>query len=215
MNLPNKITLSRIVLVVCMIITLLALNIVAIVSPNTLIPSDLMLGETNINLIFMIVCIVFIFTAATDWLDGFLARKLNMISDLGKFLDPIADKLLVNSMIVFLCVPVSYTSNQMLFPVFCAIILIGRDILVDTIRMMAAKKNIVIAANIFGKLKTVFQMIVIPLVLLNGWPFSLFDASWPTYFSITHILIYCTTLISLLSAVIYIYQNRKVFMSDE
>jgi phosphatidylglycerophosphate synthase len=72
-------------------------------------------------------------------------------------------------------------------------------------------KGIVLAANIFGKLKTVFQMVAIPLVLLNGWPFSYFDLSWDPALRIASFFVYAATLASFLSGMIYFIQNRKVF----
>ena len=77
-------------------------------------------------------------------------------------------------------------------------------------QLQAAQRGIVVAANIFGKLKTVFQMIAIPLVLLNGWPFSYFDSSWPSYCRIAMIFVYIAAFFSLLSGIIYVYQNRHV-----
>jgi phosphatidylglycerophosphate synthase len=100
-------------------------------------------------------------------LDGYLARKWNQVTDLGKFLDPIADKLLVNSVLVFLAVPFAFAPNQIHVPVFCVILMIGRDLVVDALRFVAAKKNYVIAANMFGKAKTVAQMIALPFIFLN------------------------------------------------
>ncbi len=219
MNLPTKITVSRIVFIVLMLIGLFVLQCLG---PNVLKAEDLLLGDTGINLVYLVLCIFFVIAASTDWLDGYLARKNNQVTDLGKFLDPVADKLLVNSIIIFLVVPSFYVINdttspfvQMDFPVFCAIILIARDIIVDMLRFVAAKKNVVIAANVFGKLKTVFQMVTIPLILLNDWPFRYFDNTWPEFLSVTNILIYITTFISILSGVIYVYQNRKVFSNNE
>ena len=156
--------------------------------------------------------IIFLIASFTDFLDGYLARKNNQVTSLGKFLDPVADKLLINSMIIFLCVPNTIASGQITISVWCAIIFVARDIVVDALRFIAAQKNIVIAANIFGKLKTVFQMVAISFVLLNGWPFSYFDATWLTGLHITDFIVYAATIVSFLSGVIYIIQNRKVFL---
>ena len=217
MNLPTKITFTRIIFIALMILGLLTLEIISFINP-TLIPSSLItydVGGAKLNLVYLIVCGFFIIASATDWLDGYLARKNNQVTDLGKFLDPVADKLLVNCTIIFLCVPQIYAEEQMAFPLFCAIFIIARDIVVDMLRFMAAKKNVVIAANIFGKLKTIFQMVTIPLVLLNDWPFSYFDSFLGEYFSITHIFVYLTTLISIVSGVIYVYQYRKAFIDEK
>ena len=101
MNIPNKITLSRIIIVGMMLIALFALDIVYWVNPFS-VP---MLGNSGINVIDLVICIVFILGALTDKLDGSLARKWNQVTDLGKFLDPIADKLLVDSLLIYLCLP--------------------------------------------------------------------------------------------------------------
>ena len=171
------------------------------------------LGNTKINLIFLIVCIFFIVASLTDFLDGYLARKNNQVTDLGKFLDPVADKLLVNSMIIFLSAPsvfAPYASTNISFNVWCVIIMIARDIVVDALRFIASSKNVVIAANIFGKMKTVLQMVAIVLVLLNGFPFSYFDNNWISGLHITDFVVYLATFVSFMSGVIYVIQNRKV-----
>ena len=111
------------------------------------------LGNTNINLVYFIVFIIFVVASFTDFLDGYLARKNNQVTALGKFLDPVADKLLINSMIIFLCVPNAISVGQINISVWCAIIFVARDIVVDALRFIAAQRNIVIAANIFGKMK--------------------------------------------------------------
>ena len=204
MNIPTKITTVRIVLVAVLLVFLFACSVI----PSFESP---LLGNSGINLVYLIACIVFIVASLTDFLDGYLARKWNQVTDLGKFLDPIADKMLVNGLLIFLVFPWSFASNQRCFiPVFCVILMVIRDLVVDGLRFIAAKKNEVIAANIFGKLKTVSQMVAIPVVLLNGWPFSYFDSSWPAAINISSILIYIATFFSLLSGIIYVIQNRKV-----
>lgn len=208
MNLPTKITFSRIIIIILMIIGLSVLGLLT--SNGTLVVPTL--GNTNINLVYFIVFIIFVVASFTDFLDGYLARKNNQVTALGKFLDPVADKLLINSMIIFLCVPNAISVGQINISVWCAIIFVARDIVVDALRFIAAQRNIVIAANIFGKMKTVFQMVAISFVLLNGWPFSYFDANWMAGLHITDFIVYIATAISLLSGVIYVIQNRKVFL---
>ena len=208
MNLPTKITFSRIIAIILMIITLVVFNFVNCDGLKV------NLGNTSINIVFFFVFIIFVIASFTDFLDGYLARKNNEVTNLGKFLDPVADKLLINSMIIFLVAPsisAPYVGEgQLSISVWCAIIFVIRDIVVDAIRFIGAQKNVVIAANIFGKAKTVLQMVAISLVLLNGWPFSYFDASWPIGLHITDFVVYLATLVSLLSGIIYVVQNRKV-----
>ena len=211
MNLPTKITFTRIVATVLLIGTLFVLSLIDFIAPD--------LGNTGINLVFLIIFIFFVIASYTDHLDGYLARKNNQVTDLGKFLDPVADKLLINSMVIFLIAPslfARYAPNQIItFNMWCAILLIVRDIVVDALRFIAAQKKSVIAANIFGKMKTVFEMIAIGVVLLNGFPFNYFDATWPAGLHIADFLVYITTAMSLVSGVIYVWQNRQVFLGEK
>ena len=210
MNLPNKITVSRIIMIFVMIIAMFVLAFF----PNLTVKS---LGNSRINLVYFIFTIVFILAAFTDMLDGKIARKCNLVTDLGKFLDPIADKLLNDAMMIFLLVPQAYAPEQRSNPVMltvlaiCVVLMIARDLIVDALRLVAVKKNIVIAANIFGKAKTVLQMVAIPMLLLNDWPFSYFDSSWPQALQISNWFFYAATIMSVVSGVIYVYQNRAVF----
>lgn len=217
MNTPTKITLSRIILVGIMLLTLACLDIISAVNPTLLTPLNMTLGDTHINVVYLSICVVFIIAASTDALDGYLARKNNQVTDLGKFLDPVADKVLVNSLLIYLAVGHfirSYATSQFVIPAAFVIIMVIRDIVVDALRFIAANKKVVIAANIFGKAKTVAQMITIPLVLLNGWPFSYFDYNWPRQLRIVSFFIYITTALSLLSGIIYVIQNRKVLKNE-
>ena len=216
MNLPTKITVSRIGAIVLMIITLFVLSVIKSVNNDF---NVIILGKSGINLVFLIIFIFFLLASFTDFLDGYLARKNNQVTSLGKFLDPVADKLLINSMVIFLTAPSMFASyipdatNVASFSVWCAIILVARDIIVDALRFIAAEKGIVIAANIFGKAKTVLEMIAISLVLLNGWPFIYFDAGWAI--RIVDIVVYLATFVSLLSGIIYIIDNRKVLVDNK
>ena len=209
MNLPNKITISRIILIFGMIIAMFVLALI----PGFVVPN---LGDSGINLVYLIFACVFIVAAFTDMLDGKIARKYNLVTDFGKFLDPIADKLLNDATMIFLLVPQAYASAQrndstmITILAVCVILMIARDLVVDALRLVAVKKNIVIAANIFGKAKTVLQMIAIPMLLLNDWPFSLFDKTWPFSLQISNIFFYLATIMSLVSGVIYVWQNRAV-----
>ena len=211
MNTPTKITVSRIIAIALMIVGLITLDIINAAKGTILAPlTHIGLGITHINIIGLVLCIIFILAASTDALDGYLARKNNQVTDLGKFLDPVADKLLVNSLLIYLCVKHSYMTPQYVIPYMLVLVMIARDIVVDSLRFIAAKKNVVIAANIFGKAKTVAQMVTIPIMLLNGWPFSYFDRQWTPQLRIVSFFAYITTALSLISGIIYIVQNRKV-----
>ena len=207
-NLPTKITILRIALVAALLVFLFVWTIgektAHWASPN----------YGGVSLVGLISAIVFILASATDALDGYLARSRNEVTDLGKFLDPIADKMLVNSCLIFFAISWGFNADSLKIPAFCVILMILRDLVVDTMRFVAASKGKVVAANIFGKLKTVFQMIAIPLVMLNGWPFSYFDSSWNQYCRIAMIFVYLATAMSLLSGIFYIIDNRNVFKEE-
>lgn len=214
MNLPNKITISRIVLICAMLIGILVLALI----PDFKAPN---LGNSPVNLVYLIICIIFIVAAFTDMLDGKIARKYNLVTDFGKFLDPIADKLLNDGLMIFILVPQAYAVSQrrdtvmLTILLFCVVLMIGRDLVVDALRLVAVRKNIVIAANIFGKAKTVLQMVAIPMILLNDWPFSYFDSNWPQSLQISNIFFYLATIMSVVSGVIYVYQNRAVLKGNK
>ena len=212
MNLPTKITFSRIIATVLLIVTLFVLSLI----PNLSTPE---LGNTRINLVFLIIFVFFVIASYTDHLDGKLARKNNQVTDLGKFLDPVADKLLVSSMLIFLCSPTFAPYNveqRLFFPVWCVIIMVARDTVVDALRFISAQKGTVIAANIFGKLKTVLQMVAIALVLLNDFPFHyLYPNNTNPYLTVTAFIVYAATAVSFISGVIYVYQNRNAFLKEK
>ena len=214
MNLPNKLTLTRMIVIFLTIVAMVVLSFL-----NINISFDI--WNTSINLIYLIFCGVFILAAFTDFLDGHIARKRNLVTDFGKFLDPIADKLLNDVMMIFLLVPQVYAPNQrsdktmLTLLMVCVMIMIARDLIVDGIRLVAVKKGEVIAANIFGKIKTVLQMVAIPFLLLNNFPFSYFDSTWPQYLQISNLLFYLATFASFLSGIIYIVQNKHVLKSGE
>lgn len=195
MNLPNKITISRLIIAVIMIF--FAVFPWANVGASSILTT---LGNTGFTILDLILAILFVVGSATDAIDGKIARKYNLITDFGKFFDPLADKFLVNSALIFLA---CYGR----IPALIIILMIGRDLAVDGIRFMAASKGEVIAANIFGKLKTVFQMVTIPFVMLNGFPFNyLFKEH--TYIFLD-VLLNITCAMSLISGFIYLYRGRK------
>lgn len=215
MNLPTKITFSRIIIVALLFITLFILNFISF--------DNFTFGPENapISIVNLVICIVFVLGSITDWLDGYLARKNNQVTTLGKFLDPIADKMLVNSTLIYLCAATSLTYNAnndklLVLSPFIVIVFICRDLIVDAVRLMAASQSQnVISANIFGKLKTVFQMIAIPVYLLNGFPFSYFDANWINGLRIADFLMYLALFFSVLSGIIYLVKNKSVFLGKK
>lgn len=155
--------------------------------------------------------ILFLLACLSDWLDGLIARKFNWVSNFGKLWDPIADKILINS--VLIC----FAYWQMI-PAFIPIIMIARDVAVDADRMVAAKKNVVVAANIYGKLKTIMQMVacIVIFFILNaqytvvGDPlvYELYDerALW---WGVQNLGMYMAAVLSILSGVIYFIDIHK------
>jgi len=192
MNLPNKITLFRLVCVV-LICALLLLPF------ESWLPYQI--PVINISLTYLIVFILFVLGSISDFLDGHIARKYNLVTNFGKFMDPIADKLLVNSLFIIL---VNHGPIQI--PVIIPVIMVARDIVVDVMRLLAAEQGKVVAANIFGKIKTVTQMIALIIVLLNDFPFALLNLP----FSVGIVVCYIAMAASLLSGVIYVIQNRNL-----
>lgn len=208
MNLANKITTFRIVMVGVIILVML-------------FPYKFVGVETipyvfgNVNVVYFVALILFLIAAISDAIDGHIARKYDMITDLGKFLDPIADKLLVNILLVILLVPdliLPGVSDQMKMPILPVVIMIGRDLIIDGLRLVAANKNKVLAANVGGKIKTILQMIAIPLVLLNNWPFSLIIAS--ETFNFASLFVYLAALASLISGIVYLVQNYHILKEE-
>lgn len=194
MNLPNKLTLVRVLLVPVLIcIYLFPYDSVGIIVPT------LSVGSMKIGGVKFVLFIIFMIASLTDALDGMIARKYNLITTFGKFADPIADKLLVNSILLLL-------AGDGTIPVLVCIIMVGRDIIVDAIRLMAAGSSRVIAAGFLGKLKTVCQMIAIGLLLLDNFPFEMIGIPMAT------IMIWVATFVSMYSGYDYFMKNKDILM---
>lgn len=191
MNLPNRITLFRIFLTFVMILILLfpfyALNI----EFKTYIVD----GKIAVDSRYIIAGIIFMVASLTDFLDGYLARKNNMVTDFGKFLDAIADKVLVNAALIIL------SSRGFISPII-TVIIISRDIIVDSIRMIASTNGKVIAAGKAGKLKTVFMMFGITLAMFYNLPFEIWNIDVDT------VLIVIATVLSIYSGIGYYFANK-------
>ena len=209
-NLPTKITIARIVMATLLILAMIVFYLIDQFNTGFIRQANIYLTGDNsvyINGYMLGFFGLFILASFSDFLDGYLARKNNEVTDLGKFLDPLADKMLINALMIFLAINFMSLSDSVKFPFFCVIIMTIRDLIVDGMRLMAAKKQIVVAANIYGKIKTVTQMLAIAVVLLNGFPFAFFDNSWPAYLHVSDLLCYIATFFSVLSGVIYLKQN--------
>ena len=197
MNLPNKLTLFRIILVP--IVALVWLFPYSEVGINI---GSFTVGNVSVPYLNVIVMALFALASFTDYLDGNIARKRNLVTTFGKFADPIADKLLVNMMLLIL-------SYKHLIPLVCCILMILRDIVVDGCRMMAATNGKVVAAGMMGKLKTVLQMITVALVLLNNLPFELLGIPVSTF------MLWFAAFVSFASGVQYFNQMKEDIMESK
>ena len=201
MNLPNKLTLLRFVLAFVTVILLVlpwsSMGVAVVEIPTT--------GFTVIDLVC---CLFFIIASITDAVDGHIARSRNLVTDFGKFMDPLADKFLVNASLIVLAVV-----KPSLLPAIIVVLFIGRDLAVDGMRFLAASKGEVIAANKWGKAKTIAQMIAIPFIFLNGFPFNYILGD---YAYIVPVVFICIALgLSLVSGGIYIYTGRKFILGEK
>ncbi|MBQ6755791.1 MAG: CDP-diacylglycerol--glycerol-3-phosphate 3-phosphatidyltransferase [Oscillospiraceae bacterium] len=173
MNTPNILTIIRMIFVPVFILLLLYVSRIA-------------------------ACAVFVLASLTDWLDGYLARKNNEITNFGKFMDPLADKMLVTSALVCF-VGLGW------IPAWVAMIVIGRDLAVDGLRMVAASRNIVMAAGWSGKVKTAVTMVLIPVMLVFG-------ETGVGILTINNISALIIVALNIISMVDYFMKNGKVIL---
>ena len=142
---------------------------------------------------------IFVAASVTDWFDGHLARKYNLITNFGKFMDPLADKLLVCSAMICMI-------ELDRLPAWVVIIIIGREFIISGFRLIAAENGVVIAANYWGKFKTASQMIMIILLILH------FDG---IFVILEQIFIWLSLALTIISLITYIWQNRTVLSMQE
>ena len=180
MNLPNKLTLLRI----------------------CLIPVFVILMLSQVSNFFLISCIIFIIASITDFLDGKIARKYNLVTDFGKFMDPLADKLLVLSALICM---IEYD----LVAGWMVIIIVARELTVSILRAIAADNGKVIAASGGGKIKTTSQMIAIILLLIGA------NYSNSQIVFVGTIAMYIATIFTLYSGIDYLYKYRELFMNSK
>ncbi len=174
MNIPNKLTVLRMALVPVFMIVY-------------------MIGAIPYHT--AIAAFIFILASLTDWLDGYLARKNNLVTNFGKFMDPLADKLLVTGALLCLM-----ERGEVAY--WVVMIIIAREFIVSGLRLVAVTKGIVIAAGQLGKLKTVLQLVAIIAAILS------------INKTIVDVLIYLCTLMTVISGIDYLIRNRKVFQEE-
>ena len=191
MNLPNKITLARIFMTIIVIF----LCLFPFYSLGINFPKYNVSGII-VDLKYIIAGILFIIDAATDFIDGNLARKRNLVTDTGKMLDAIADKVLVNSVLII------FAANGFLHPIV-AVIYIFRDEVVNALKMHSAKNGIVVAASNSGKIKTFAMMTGLSLMFFYNLPFEIINIR------IDEFLIYFATVMSVVSGIEYYFAIMK------
>ena len=197
MNLPNKITMSRIILSFCIILVLLfPLDAAGLNFPKLFVDEKIV-----IDLRYIIAGFLFIIASVTDFFDGNIARKRGIVTDLGKVLDAIADKVLVNSVLIIL------SSTGFISPIIPVVIIV-RDSIVNSIKMVAGSKGNTVAAIYTGKIKTACLMIGITLTLFYNLPFEI----WNIKVSDAILIIACV--FAIISAVQYYNMNKKYIFSD-
>ncbi len=197
MTISNKITISRIILVPVMI---LMIYIPPLRKIDTIFNLDL--GE-------LLFAILFVIASFTDFLDGYLARKRNEITTFGKFLDPIADKVLVLSGMLYI---ITYKTNYDWWWILVVIVLF-REFTVSALRMIAAKEDLVIAAGFSGKLKTVVLMVAMTMILFNNFGLDHFMDGNAHY--ISDVLFYIGVALTAYSGFDYVYRNRQAIKIKE
>lgn len=199
MNVPNKITLSRVFLSVVLLILLIfpfykfGFNFPTFVVGN---------GKVILDLKYVICGIIFVIAASTDFLDGYLARKNNQVTDFGKVLDAIADKMLVNGVLIILAV-------ESQISVIVPVVIVIRDIAVDSIKMIAGQKNGAVGASWTGKIKTICMLIGVTLLFFGNLPFELVNLR------VAEFLILVATVLSVVSGVQYYLNNKKYLFSKD
>ena len=199
MNLPNKITLSRICLI----------PVFAVIFFLDMIPYN-----------YFIAAIIFVVAACTDFLDGHIARKRGLVTNLGKFLDPIADKVLVSTALIFLLVRpqillVLWQGDWVLVCAgVCVAIILARELIVSGFRMVAASAGLVLAADKIGKVKTTFQYIAIAFLLAGADFFGLAKAS-EVINAIGLVCLAVATVLTVWSGISYIVRNRQVLQEQK
>lgn len=186
-NLANRITLARISLVpIVMFFLLVRLNL----GQFTVMGHQVAVAD-------LVAALIFIIAAATDGLDGYIARSRKMVTDFGKFLDPLADKLLISAVLISLV-------EMGRLDAWIAIIIISREFAVSGLRMVAAANGSVIAASNLAKVKTTFQIIAVSALILKNFPFSILGIPFDL------LMVYAMVIITIWSGIDYFVKNKHV-----
>ena len=198
MNLPNKITVFRLILAVIILVLL--------VFPWYQIGFEwrtfLIFNKTTVNMVYIVAGVLFLIASFTDFLDGHIARSQNMVTDFGKVMDAIADKVLVNGILIIL-------AAHGFIPLVVPVVIISRDIIVDSIKMIVGNTGKVVAASVVAKAKTICMMAGITLILFYNLPFELIGIN------VADILIIVATILSIVSGCQYYLVNRDLIFQQK
>lgn len=195
MNLPNQLTIFRVILIVPFVLVLLG-------SIQGWGLHETMFGGVGAYAEYTALAI-FIVASLTDLLDGKIARKYNLVTNFGKFMDPLADKLLV-------CAAMIVLVEMGRIPSWVVVVIISREFIISGFRLIASDNGVVIAASYWGKFKTTFQMVMICMMLVKDAPF-LSSAAHQEYFALaTDIVMWIALVLTVVSLVDYLVKNRNV-----
>lgn len=195
MNLPTKLTVLRIILsIIIMVLLMFPFDAMGFSFP-------VIRAGIDIDMKYVVAGILFIIASITDFLDGYLARKNNQVTDMGKMLDAIADKILVNPILII------FSAEGMISPIVPVVVVV-RDIIVNAIKMEAASKGKVVAAIQSGKIKTASLMVGMVLLFFGNVPFVYVNIRIDLFF------IYFATIMSLVSMIQYYYLNKKIIFAN-
>lgn len=188
MNLPNKLTLLRVVMIVPFVLCLLASH-----------QKWQFLGGAADYLEY-VALLIFVLASLTDLIDGKIARKYNLVTNFGKFMDPLADKLLV-------CAAMIVLVEMGRIPSWVVIVIISREFIISGFRLIASDNGVVIAASYWGKFKTTFQMIMICMMIVMDTPLF---AGVPAFAGITYGVMWIALVLTVVSLIDYLVKNRSV-----
>ena len=197
MNLPNKITIVRIILSVLIIVMML----IPWYSLGVEWPVY-QVGNVQVDLKYIVVGILFLVASLSDFLDGYLARKNNQVTDFGKVADAIADKILINGLLIVL-------AYERIISIIIPVVIITKDIVVDSCKMISGNHGKVVAASIMGKLKTICMMCGVTLTLFYILPFELIN------FPLADLFLIAATILSVVSGCQYYYNSREFLFPKE
>ena len=202
MNLPNKITCARLVIsLIVLVILCFPWDAVGISEAERTVGP--LFGVQAIDLKYIVAGVLFVIGATTDFLDGYLARKHNIVTDFGKVMDAIADKVLVNGVLIVL-------AYDGMLPLVVPVIIITRDIVVDSIKMASGNKGKVVAASWPGKIKTICMLIGVSLTFFYNIPFAFIGEG----IAVDSLFIFVAVIMSIYSACQYYWVNKDLLFSE-